>query len=133
MLSPFHDIITTEEQLRGVMGEPNQRVLDKVVTALDEHCRAMIATSPFVLIASSDTQGNLDVSPKGDPTGFVQVLNDQTLIIPDRLGNRRADTLRNVIQTGKTICLEAMYSQHTTKRFLKKPIGTSDCEWVTLH
>lgn len=101
MLTSFSDIITTEEQLRAVMGHPTQRVIDKVVTTLDEHCRALIAQSPFVLLASVDLQGNLDVSPKGDPPGFVQVLDAQTLAIPDRVGNRRADTLRNILQTGQ--------------------------------
>jgi uncharacterized protein len=101
MQIPFTDLITTEEQLRAVMGYPTQRVIDKAVTTLDDHCRALIAKSPFVLLASADAQGNVDVSPKGDPPGFVQVLDEQTLVIPDRVGNRRADTLRNVLQTGK--------------------------------
>lgn len=93
----FQDVITTEAQLRAVMGHPNERVLKKEIARLDAHCRAFIARSPFVLIASSDTTGRLDVSPKGDPAGFVHVLDDQTLIIPDRLGNRRADTLLNIL------------------------------------
>ena len=129
MLSPFQDRITTEEELRGIMGAPNQRVLDKVVTALDEHCRAMIATSPFVLIASSDAQGNLDVSPKGDPAGFVQVLDDQTLVIPDRLGNRRADTIRNVLQTGKIGLLFLMPGKAETLRVNGNAIIVRD-RWI---
>jgi uncharacterized protein len=116
MQTLFSEIITTEEQLRAVMGAPNQRVLDKVVTALDDHCRALIAASPFVLISSSDAQGNLDVSPKGDPPGFVQVLDDQTLVIPDRVGNRRADTLRNILQTGKVGLLFLMPGKAETLR-----------------
>ena len=93
----FEDVITTAEQIRAVMGNPNERVLKKEISRLDSHCRTFIAKSPFVLIASSDTEGRLDVSPKGDPAGFVHVLDDQTLVIPDRLGNRRADTLLNIL------------------------------------
>jgi uncharacterized protein len=93
----FEDIVTAPEQIRALLGSPNERVLKKELSYLDSHCRTFIAKSPFVLIASSDTAGRLDVSPKGDPAGFVHVLDDQTLVIPDRLGNRRADTLLNIL------------------------------------
>jgi PPOX class probable FMN-dependent enzyme len=101
MHTGFSDMITSEKQLREVMGYPVQRVVDKTLSALDEHCRAFIARSPFLLIASADASGNVDVSPKGDPPGFVQVLDDKTLAIPDRPGNRRADTFRNILQNPK--------------------------------
>ena len=94
----FTDIITTEAQIRDILGEPPERVIAKVSPTIDTHCRDFIARSPFVVVASSDANGNVDVSPKGDPAGFVQVLDDHTLAIPERLGNRRADTLTNVIQ-----------------------------------
>ena len=93
----FEDVVTAPEQIRALLGSPNERVLKKELTYLDGHCRTFIAKSPFVLIASSDTAGRLDVSPKGDPAGFVHVLDDRTLVIPDRLGNRRADTLLNIL------------------------------------
>lgn len=95
---PLTDVVTREEEVRAILGRPVQRVIDKVIPYLDDHCRAFIAKSPFLLIASADAHGRLDVSPKGDPAGFVQVLDDQTLVIPDRPGNRRADTLVNLIQ-----------------------------------
>lgn len=101
MQNSFSDIITTEEQLREVLGHPSQVAANKGVTALDEHCRAFIASSPFMLIGSSDANGNMDVSPKGDPAGFVQVLDDRTLAIPDRPGNRRGDTFTNILQNPK--------------------------------
>ena len=94
----FTDIITTEEQFRAVMGLPGRLVVEKIITHLDEHCCAFIARSPFVLLASAGAAGNLDVSPKGDPPGFVRVLDAQTLAIPDRPGNRRADTFRNLLR-----------------------------------
>jgi PPOX class probable FMN-dependent enzyme len=81
-----------------VIGTPSPRVLAKVVGSLDDLCRSFIARSPFVVVASSDSKGRVDVSPKGDPPGFVQVLDSNTIAIPERPGNRRADTFRNVLQ-----------------------------------
>ena len=98
MQTTFSDIITTEEQLREILGYPSQMAANKAVDTLDEHCRAVIASSPFMLIASSDAAGNMDISPKGDPAGFVKVLDEKTLAIPDRPGNRRGDTFRNILQ-----------------------------------
>jgi PPOX class probable FMN-dependent enzyme len=95
----FSDVIATEERLREVIGPPIERSVKKEITRLDRHCRALIGKSPFVLIASGDGKGRKDVSPKGDVPGFVQVLDDETLAIPERPGNRRADTFTNVLQT----------------------------------
>ena len=94
----FAEPIISEEQLRAVTGSPAPRALGKEIKSLDVHCRAIISKSPFVLISSCDAGGRMDVSPKGDPPGFVQVLDESTLAIPDRPGNRRADTFRNVLQ-----------------------------------
>ncbi|MGI9622889.1 MAG: MSMEG_1061 family FMN-dependent PPOX-type flavoprotein [Acidimicrobiales bacterium] len=94
----FEDTITTLDELRAVIAPPNDLVTGKEVAALDDYCRDFIGRSPFVLIASSDGQGTIDISPKGDPPGFVQVLDDRTLAIPDRPGNHRADTFLNVLR-----------------------------------
>jgi PPOX class probable FMN-dependent enzyme len=93
----FSEIITTELQFRAVMGYPSALVINKHIHALDNYCRVFIARSPFLLLASADDQGRMDISPKGDPEGFVQVLDDHTLVIPERLGNRRADTFSNLL------------------------------------
>jgi PPOX class probable FMN-dependent enzyme len=93
----FSEIVTSEAQLRAVIGDAAQRAVDKVVHVIDEHSRSFIAHSPFVFVASAAAGGMLDISPKGDPAGFVRVLDDRTLAIPDRLGNRRLDTFRNVL------------------------------------
>jgi PPOX class probable FMN-dependent enzyme len=98
MAFEFTEVITSEAEVRGVMGDPNHRVLKKQVSALDDYCRSFIAKSPFLLLSSCDTGGHMDISPKGDPPGFVCVLDDHTLAIPDRPGNRRADTFRNILQ-----------------------------------
>jgi PPOX class probable FMN-dependent enzyme len=80
------------------MGEPSDKVTRKSLSALDKHCGVFIGRAPFMLIASADSNGKTDVSPKGDPIGFVKILDDKTLAIPDRLGNKRADTIENVLQ-----------------------------------
>jgi uncharacterized protein len=98
MPSRFSDVVTTVAALEQIVGRPNPRVAAKAITSLDRHCREFIRRSPFVLVASCDGDGNQDVSPKGDPPGFVHVLDDTTLAIPERPGNRRADTFRNVLQ-----------------------------------
>lgn len=98
MTIQFSEIITTVEQLREIIVYPSHRVTDIVIPKLDKHCRAFIAKSPLIFIASSDTNGNMDISPKGDPPGFVKILDDNTLAIPDRPGNRRADTFQNILE-----------------------------------
>jgi uncharacterized protein len=94
----FHDVVKSEEELRAVVGNPMPRAVDKVQKVVDEVSRAFIAHAPFVFVASAGEDGMLDISPKGDPQGFVQVLDETTLAIPDRLGNRRLDTFCNVLR-----------------------------------
>src|SRR3954452_20996771 len=89
--------ITTVEQLTALVGEPLQRVKDKVRPALHELDRQWLAGSPFCLVATSDADGRCDVSPKGDPPGCTVVLDDTTIALPERAGNRRADGFRNVL------------------------------------
>jgi predicted pyridoxine 5'-phosphate oxidase superfamily flavin-nucleotide-binding protein len=97
-MNNFQNIITNEEQLRATLGYPSEIVTRKTINYIDEHCRNFIENSPFITIATSDLQGNFDVSPKGDPAGFVKILDDKTLAIPDRPGNAKADTLTNIIK-----------------------------------
>jgi PPOX class probable FMN-dependent enzyme len=97
--SRFTNLITSEAELRELLGEPSELARRKQLAALDQHCRAFIALSPFVLIGTIDAAGMCDVSPRGDAPGFVLALDDRTLLIPDRPGNRRIDTLRNIVQT----------------------------------
>jgi uncharacterized protein len=95
---PLLEVLSTEDEIEAAIGKPAPRMLAKVVDSLDDICRAFIARSPFVVVASSDSKGRLDVSPKGDLPGFVQILDGRTIAIPERPGNRRADTFRNVLQ-----------------------------------
>ncbi|WP_232075886.1 pyridoxamine 5'-phosphate oxidase family protein [Phytohabitans suffuscus] len=90
--------VTSGEELNELLGgAPKQPVIDKVRTALQDTHRQWLAMSPFCLIGTADAAGNCDVSPKGDPAGFALVLDDTTIAIPDRPGNRRADGFRNVL------------------------------------
>jgi len=95
------EILTTEDEIEAILGKPAPRMLAKTIDTLDDICLAFIARSPFVIVASHDAAGRVDVSPKGDPAGFVHVLDRQTITIPERPGNRRADTFRNVLQNPK--------------------------------
>jgi PPOX class probable FMN-dependent enzyme len=91
------DEITTEAQLRELLGEPTRAALAKERTALHELDRDWLAASPFCLVATSAADGSCDVSPKGDPPGFTLVLDDRTIALPERSGNRRADGYRNIL------------------------------------
>lgn len=91
-------VICSSEQLEAVLGKTHQINLDKSMQALDEHCVAFLGMSTFLTIASSSAAGKMDVSPKGDPAGFVRVLDETTLAIPERPGNRRADTFHNLLE-----------------------------------
>jgi PPOX class probable FMN-dependent enzyme len=99
--SRFNEVVSSEEQFRAVMGNPMAPVVKKEISYLDTNCRTFIAKCPFVLISSCDSEGRMDISPKGDPAGFVQVLDEHTLVIPDRPGNRRADTFKNILQNDR--------------------------------
>ena len=104
-MDPFAGAVTDEAQLLALYDAPDDRVWRKDIGRLDDHCRELIAASPMVLVASADGRGGLDVTPRGGPAGFVSVLDDGHLALPDATGNRRLDTLRNVVQTGRLALL----------------------------
>jgi PPOX class probable FMN-dependent enzyme len=91
------DFLTSREALRTHYRAPSDGPVRKELKRLDHHCRNFIAKSPFVLIGSSDRDGNADVTPKGDKPGFAAILDDNTIAIPDRPGNNRLDTLENIV------------------------------------
>jgi uncharacterized protein len=84
--------------LREIMGTPMELAVRKQLSKLDRYCREFIARSPFLCLGTADKKGKADVSPRGDPAGFVQVLDDNTLIIPDRPGNNRLDSMSNIME-----------------------------------
>jgi uncharacterized protein len=83
--------------LRAHMGQISPMAARKVLPRLDRHCRRFIELSPFLVLATADADGGVDASPRGDPPGFVQIVDDSTLIIPDRPGNNRVDSFGNVL------------------------------------
>ena len=91
------DTIENTERLRETYGPPSERSLKKQLSRFDKHCRDFIARSPFLVIASSDPSGRCDASPKGDAPGFVQVLDDTRLVVPERNGNKRLDGMKNLL------------------------------------
>jgi PPOX class probable FMN-dependent enzyme len=90
--------IDTEEALRGLIGQPLQTTSAKLSPRLNALTRQFIERSPLVCVATSDRDGNCDVSPRGDPPGFVHILDDSTLLLPERPGNRIADSLCNILR-----------------------------------
>jgi uncharacterized protein len=92
------ETIASEAALRALIGEPAEVTRQKIVGRLNALTRKFIEASPFLCLATSDADGNCDVSPRGDPAGFVHILDEETLLLPERPGNRIADSLRNILQ-----------------------------------
>jgi PPOX class probable FMN-dependent enzyme len=91
-------VIGDESELRAVIGEPTELVLTKISDRLNALTRQFVERSPFVCVATARPDGGLDVSPRGDPAGFVRIVDERTLLLPDRPGNRIADTLTNLLE-----------------------------------
>jgi len=91
------NILTSIAQLREMVGPVGEKVANKTIDHVDDICAAFIAKSPYLIMATRGQDGLLDLSPKGDPAGFVEVLNRKTLAIPDRLGNGRFDSYENLM------------------------------------
>jgi len=89
--------IATEAELRALIGTPQELVVSKISPKLNDLTRQFIERSPFMCLATSAPDGSCDVSPRGDPAGFVRILDERTLLIPDRPGNKLADSLRNIL------------------------------------
>lgn len=91
--------ITSTDELRSIYRNPGRAALDKQHDSITEHDRAFIAHSPFVILSTTDGRGGCDVSPKGGPPGFVAVLDDGTVVLPDLSGNNRLDSLQNLLDS----------------------------------
>ena len=96
-MPPFQHVLQTEAEIRALVGTPVARSLLKEQRAIDAHFRAFIAQSPFLLLSTSGADGTCDVSPKGDAPGFVHVLDEKRLVIPERNGNKRLDGMTNIL------------------------------------
>jgi PPOX class probable FMN-dependent enzyme len=92
------EVIESEDALRALIGEPAPLTCAKIVDHLTPRTRVFVERAPFVCISTSDEHGNCDVSPRGDPPGFVRILDERTLLVPDRPGNKLADSLCNILR-----------------------------------
>ncbi|MEY8837857.1 pyridoxamine 5'-phosphate oxidase family protein [Cribrihabitans sp. XS_ASV171] len=108
--------IESEEELRTVYDDPTDGAIRKQLARLDSHARNFIARAPFLVIASQDASGRTDATPKGDRPGFVEVLDDRTIAIPDRPGNNRLDTFRNIISNPRAGILFIIPGMNETLR-----------------
>jgi uncharacterized protein len=122
--------IADVDAVEALYGKPTPNVLNKELTALDEHCRALIALSPFCLLATSNADGDCDVSPKGGQPGFVQIVDDTTLAIPDATGNRRVDSLRNIVSNPHAGLIFLIPTMGETLRVNGRARITTDPEWL---
>jgi uncharacterized protein len=93
-------VVKSERELREIYDSPSERAICKETPTLGADCQAFIAHSPFLVMGTAGADGTCDVSPKGDAPGFVQVLDERRLLVPDRIGNNRLDGLTNIVENG---------------------------------
>ncbi|CAG7606166.1 hypothetical protein PAESOLCIP111_00888 [Paenibacillus solanacearum] len=124
--NPFQQRITSEQQLRELLGYPSELVASKTIGQIDEHCRAFIAQSPMVWIGTADQSGACDVSPRGDGAGFVHVIDENHLVLPERPGNRRLDSIRNILSNPHIAILFLIPGLEETLRINGKACITRD-------
>jgi uncharacterized protein len=116
----------TETELRDKMGFAAGLSVQKARPSLDKHSRKFISLSPFLVLSTSSADGKADVSPRGDPPGFVHVIDDATFLIPDRPGNNRLDTMVNIAQNPNVACLFFIPGFEDTLRVAGKATITDD-------
>jgi PPOX class probable FMN-dependent enzyme len=121
-------LVQTPDDLRAHFGQLSPLAEKKVLHHLDKFCRDFIALSPFLVLASSDGKGNADASPRGDGPGFVAVLDDKSLLIPDRRGNNRVDTFGNILASPGVGLIFMVPGINETLRVNGKALMTRDAE-----
>lgn len=125
--------IETTDQLRKLYGQPGERAARKVLPALEQHSIHFIEKSPFMLLATFSKDGKLDVSPRGGNPGFVKVLDQQQILIPDFKGNNRIDSLINIVETGKIGTLFLIPGVDETLRVNGSAIISTDEQLLFLY
>jgi uncharacterized protein len=113
---PLAGALTHPEELRDFYDAPMKAAIRKDIGELDDMCRRLIAAAPMLFVATHDEDGRADVSPRGGPPGFVTVLDDRHLAIPDATGNRRLDTLENIVSSGRIALIFVIPGRDTTLR-----------------
>jgi uncharacterized protein len=127
-MDPFGELVTTEAELREVVPAPAEDApaLRKQIDHLDEHCRDFIARSPFFLLATASAAGDCDATPRGGPPGFVRVLDERRLLVPEFPGNRRADSHRNLLENPRAAMLFTIPGLRETLRVAGRACITRD-------
>jgi uncharacterized protein len=123
--------ITGTDELRELMGEPSELVCSKISDRLNEITRRFVERSPFLCLATSAADGTCDVSPRGDQAGFVRILDERTLLLPDRPGNRLADSLRNMLENPHVALLFVIPGVTDTFRVNGRAEIVTDPELIT--
>ena len=123
---PFDSAITSVEELRRIYRPPAGPALRKQIDHIDEHCAAFIAHSPFVIVSTTDAEGRCDVSPKGGPPGFVAVLDEHRVALPDFSGNNRLDSFENLVDSPGIALLFLIPGQDETLRVNGRATLTTD-------
>lgn len=121
--------VSTADELRAIVGTPNEYVANKVKDRLSPVQRDWLAASPLVFVATTDARGRVDVSPKGDPPGFVHVIDDTTIAIPERPGNKRVDGYLNVLQNPCVGTLSLVPGRGDTLRINGRARVLSDADY----
>ncbi len=124
--------IKTKEALRELYGWPKGRAKTKVLEKLEKHSKNFILHSPFFVMSTYDENGRTDASPRGGKPGFVKILNDQTLLLPDAKGNNRVDSLINIVETGNIGCLFFIPGIDETLRINGTAKITTDPKYIDL-
>ncbi|MGB8001918.1 MAG: MSMEG_1061 family FMN-dependent PPOX-type flavoprotein [Anaerobacillus sp.] len=121
MANMFGETVASVRELEEIVGLPSKLASNKVITIIDEHCKAFIAHSPFLMIATSSKSGS-DVSPRGDAPGFIQILDEKHLLIPERPGNKRMDSIMNLLENPRIGLLLIIPGREETLRINGKAV-----------
>lgn len=127
----FAEQITSVDELRALIGMPGELVIKKELPQLDKHMRQFIVHSPLVIMSTHGSDGRCDASPRGDAPGFVQVIDERTLLIPDRRGNKRIDSLQNILATGRIGLIFLIPGVGETLRINGRAAIIKDEAWLT--
>ena len=125
----FGECITSLDeftQIRSEIGHPSKLAAEKVISSLDQHCRSFIEKSPFLIMATANADGSCDASPRGDAPGFVHILDEHHLLIPERPGNRRMDSIQNILSNPQIGLLLLIHGLEETMRINGKAVITRD-------
>jgi PPOX class probable FMN-dependent enzyme len=126
----FENRITSKEELRSLIGEPSKRAENKVIHKLDQHCESIIKHSPFLVLSTSNLDGSCDASPRGDASGFVHIVDEKHIIIPERPGNKRLDSIQNILSNPHVGLLFLIPGMEETLRINGRAFLIRDQRWL---